>query len=124
MRMTLCLSKKLRKSEGQFALYKDILGFQFDGNSGQHTMQLDEPKREFLLVQLQKWIRTAERKGGKISYAEFESVMMKVRHAFMSVPEGYGLLSPIWKVLRIEPHPTWIWINRTQELKQAIIDAE
>jgi hypothetical protein len=49
--------KKLLKKEGQWALTKDCLGFTFDGDA--KTMQLEEPKKEFLLATLTKWIRTA-----------------------------------------------------------------
>ena len=48
--------KKLVKKEGEWALIKDMLGFDFDGDL--KTMQLDEKKRTFLLGVLQKWLRT------------------------------------------------------------------
>ena len=46
-------------------------------------MQLEAPKREFLLTVLHKWLRTADRKSGRIPFQEFESVVAKIRHAFM-----------------------------------------
>ena len=88
--------KKLRKLDGKWALLKDLLGFEFDGVA--KTMQLEEPKKEFLLTILNKWLRTAQRPTGRIPFAEFESVVAKIRHAFMSIPAGRGLLSPCKKV--------------------------
>jgi hypothetical protein len=67
-------------------------------------MQLDEKKREFLLAVLTKWIRTAQHKSGGIEYKEFESVIAKLRHAFMCIPEGRGLLTPMNKILRKNHH--------------------
>ena len=112
--------KKLKKLEGQFALNKDILGFEFDGDAEAHTMQLDLPKREFLLAILHKWIRTSDVKGGRICGKEFESVIQKCRHAFMSIPEGRGLLGPCDRLLRKEPR--WVWLNRNKAVSESIKD--
>lgn len=51
--------KKLKKLEGQYALQKEILGFDFDGCL--KTMILCKSKRELLLAILHKWIRSAKR---------------------------------------------------------------
>jgi hypothetical protein len=93
--------KKLKKQDGEWALQKDMLGFTFDGKN--KTMQLEEPKRELLLTILHKWLRGARRKSGQVAFLEFESVVAKVRHAFMSIPAGRGLLSPCNKLLRKRP---------------------
>ena len=37
--------KKLMKGEGAWAVVKEILGFEFDGNSGRHTICLADEKR-------------------------------------------------------------------------------
>lgn len=58
--------KKLLKKEGQWALQKDCLGFTFDGEA--KTMQLEEPKKEFLLATLTKWIRSAKNKAGAVQF--------------------------------------------------------
>jgi hypothetical protein len=65
----------LKKLDGQWALQKDILGFTFDG--GEKTMQLEEPKREFLLTILQKWSRATAHGRAGIPLTEFESVISK-----------------------------------------------
>ena len=110
--------KKLKKGDGEWALLKDLLGFEFDGVA--KTMQLEEPKREFLLATLHKWLRTAERKDGRIPFNEFESVVAKIRHAFMSIPAGRGLLSPCNKLLR--KRPTMVWLHRNVKLQHALRD--
>ena len=75
--------KKLKKHDGQWALQKDILGFTFTGRPGAKTMQLEHPKREFLLTILHKWIRTLARSQTGIPLQEFESIIQKIRHAFI-----------------------------------------
>jgi hypothetical protein len=110
--------KKLKKCDGEWALVKDMLGFQFDGEA--KTMQLEEPKREFLLTVLHKWMRGANRKNGHVPFAEFESVIAKVRHAFMSIPAGQGLLSRCNKLL--QKRPPVVWLHRNKKLKIAIGD--
>jgi hypothetical protein len=51
--------KKLLKHDGQWALHKDLLGFTFDGSPGNKSMELEHPKREFLLAILHNWIRVS-----------------------------------------------------------------
>ncbi len=46
--------KKLRKKEGQYALTKELLGFDFDGEN--HTVWLAEEKRAVLLTILHGWL--------------------------------------------------------------------
>jgi hypothetical protein len=110
--------KKLKKLDGQWALQKDILGFAFDGEA--KTMQLEEPKREFLLAILQKWTRSAAHGKAGIPLTEFESVIAKCRHAFMSIPAGMGLLTPCNAILR--KRPPFIFLSRNMPLLQAIRD--
>ena len=63
--------------------------FPFVGQLGQEkTMQLEVPKREFLLAILHKWLRTAATSQTGVRFVEFESVVQKVWHAFMSIPSG------------------------------------
>ena len=50
--------KKLRKGDGAWALDKDLLGFDFDGDH--RTMILDTQKREVLLNKLKEWTRAAK----------------------------------------------------------------
>jgi hypothetical protein len=81
--------KKLEKKEGEWSLTKDILGFHFSGHPGEDkTMQLEAPKREFLLATLHKWVRAAAASRTGILFPEFESVLQKIRHVFWSIPSG------------------------------------
>jgi hypothetical protein len=112
--------KKIMKGEGVWALQKDILGFTFDGEAGGHTMVLEAPKREFLLTILHKWIRTAKRKGAPIPFLEFESVTSMLRHAFIAIPAGTGLLTPCNRLLA--KRPKVVALGRNQELLQALLD--
>jgi hypothetical protein len=110
--------KKLLKEEGQWDLLKEILGFEFNGET--KTMQLDAKKREFLLAVLTKWIRTGQHKSGGIEFKEFETVIAKVRHAFMCIPEGRGLLTPMNRLLR--KRPAFVYLHRNKKLFHAIKD--
>jgi hypothetical protein len=86
------LNKKLRKGEGTFETSKCLLGFEFDGV--EKTIWLEDAKRASLLQILHQWIRGAVKGKHGIPFAEFESVVAKLRHAFMALREGRGLLSP------------------------------
>ena len=46
--------KKLCKLEGQWAFINDLLGFTFNCKPGNKTLQLEQPKCEFLLMILHK----------------------------------------------------------------------
>ena len=110
--------KKLEKGEGEWALLKEILGFDFDGDK--KTMILAVAKREFLLTILHKWIRGAKAGQSGIPFAEFESVIAKMRHAFMALPAGYGMLTPCNAVLRLKPD--FVFLQRNRALLQCIED--
>eukprot|EP00956_Cyclotella_meneghiniana_P042622 scaffold248725_cov109-Cyclotella_meneghiniana.AAC.1 len=110
--------KKLKKGEGEMSLFKEMLGFDFDGDK--KTMQLESKKREFLLAVLHKWIRTASSKTAGIEFAEFESVISKIRHGFMCIPGGKGLLTPCNRV--IAKCPRRVFLHRNRRLTTALKD--
>ena len=109
--------KKLEKGEAQFSTLKTLLGFDFDGK--RKTMWLEEEKRAKLLTTLKGWIRTGERERG-VPFKEFESVIAKLRHAFLAVQGGRGLLSPCNRLLR--KRPDVIYFHRNTPLFSAIKD--
>ncbi|KAL7533277.1 hypothetical protein ACHAWF_011989 [Thalassiosira exigua] len=111
--------KKLEKGESQFALQKELLGFDFDGEA--HTLWLAEEKRAALLLTLKGWIRGAANGRGGIPYPVFDSVVQKLRHAFTAIPEGKGLLSPCNRVRALQP-PV-VYLHRNKALLEAIRDA-
>ena len=110
--------KKLVKKDGEWDLKKGILGFDFDGEA--KTMLLEEPKREFILTVLTKWIRTARHKSAGIPFQEFESVVAKLRHAFLCIPEGTGLMTPMNRVIR--KRPDRVFLHRNKKLLVALKD--
>ena len=98
--------KKLRQGEGKWMLEKEMLGFVFDGDK--KTLWLDEEKRNVLLTVLKGWVRASRGTCHGIPFSEFESVVAKVRHAFIAIPAGRGLLSPLNAVIRVEPPAVYL----------------
>jgi hypothetical protein len=92
--------KKLLKGEGQYSLFKMLLGFDFDGK--RKIMWLEEEKRAKLLTILHSWLQASSLNRG-IPFGEFESVIAKVRHVFTALPGGRGLLSPCNRLLKKRP---------------------
>lgn len=112
--------KKLHNGDGKFALQKDILGFASNGAPGCKTMQLEEPKREFLLAALKKWLRAATQAHSGIVLQEFESIISKVQHAFTAIPSGKGLFTRFNCLLQLGP-PV-VYLHRNRALTEAIVD--
>jgi hypothetical protein len=110
--------KKLKQLEGQFALDKEMLGFNFDGIF--KTMILNAKKQELLLTTLHKWIWSASRSHMGIPFQEFESVTSKLRHAFIAIPAGRGLMTPYNKLLQVRL-PV-VYLHRNKPLLQVIKD--
>ena len=110
--------KKLLKLEGMWALTKDILGFTFDGVN--KTIWLEAPKRDQLLSTLKHWLSQSRKRRSGVPFDEFRSVLSKLRHAFIAIPGGKGLLSPCNTILRKQPDMVFLHHNRV--LRQAISD--
>ncbi len=109
--------KKLQKREGQYTLIKTILGFDFNGQ--RKTIWLEEEKRAKLLTILHSWIGVGIQHRG-VPFAEFESVVVKLRHAFTALPRGRGLLSPCnWLLKR---SPPVVYFHRNKPLCSAMSD--
>ena len=64
---------QILKKEGVFALEKDLLGFDFNGEPGQHTMWLEAPKRDKLLTILHGWCRANADRNYGIPFDVFRS---------------------------------------------------
>jgi hypothetical protein len=111
------LEKKMIKGEAQYRTFKTLLGFDFDRK--QKTMWLEEEKRAKLLTTLKGWIRSGERERG-ILFREFDSVTKKLRHAFLAVQGGKGLLSPCNRLRR--KRPGVVYFHRNAPLFLAIKD--
>ncbi len=107
--------KKLLKGEGQYSLFKTLLGFNFDRQ--QKTMWLEEEKITKLFTILHSWLHAGERKRG-VPFVEFESVVAKPRHAFTALPGGRGLLSPCNRLLK--QCPPVVYLHQNEPLNLAV----
>ena len=87
--------KKLKKGDGAWALDKDLLGFDFNGDD--RTIIVGEEKRKALADTLKDWTRLAKARGknsaARIPFKDFRKVIYQLRHAARSIPSGRGLLS-------------------------------
>jgi hypothetical protein len=92
--------KKLKKGEGVYSTIKTLLRFDFDGKL--KTLWLEEEKRAKLLTTLKGRIQSASLERG-VRFKEFESITAKLRHAFLALQGGKGLLSPCKRLLRKKP---------------------
>ena len=108
--------KKLKKKDGSWALVKDILGLTFNGDD--KTVWLEDEKRQCLLTLLHGWIRSSRDAKHGIPFDEFRSVIYKIRHAFITIPAGKGLLSPFYRILAKQPK--FVFLHRNKQITQAL----
>jgi hypothetical protein len=109
--------KKLLKQEGSWDTAKEILGFCFHG--GDKTIWVSEGKRDALIATMKGWLRAnAKNTAYGIPFPEFRSILYKVRHAFLSVPAGKGLMSPFYRILGKEPKV--MFLRRNDKLRTAV----
>ena len=111
-------NKKLMKKDGSWATVKDILGLTFDGVN--KTIWLEQDKRDALITILTGWLRTGRDKNFGIPFSEFQSVVAKVRHAFLTIPAGRGLMSQFNTILRTQP--SRVFLHRNEALRIAITE--
>jgi hypothetical protein len=107
--------KKLLKGEGQYSTSKTLLGLNFNGR--QKTLWLEEEKHAKLLTILHGWIGLGNLSRG-IPFGDFKSVVAKLRHAFIALPGGRGLLSPCNRLLKLRP-PV-VYLHRNEPLRSAL----
>jgi hypothetical protein len=110
--------KNLLKLEGEWAVLKEVLGFEFDGVA--KTMQLEPKKRDALLDVLSTWLRAAKKRMKPIQFKDFESVVSKIRHAFTAIPAGNGLMTPCNRLL--QKRPEWVYLHSNKKLQTALSD--
>jgi hypothetical protein len=109
--------KKLLQKDGAWDTIKEILGFCFDGSN--KTIWVAEGKRDALIATMRGWLRsTAKNATFGIPFAEFRSILYKVRHAFLSIPAGKGLMSPFHSILGKEPKV--VFLRRNDKLRTAV----
>ena len=78
--------KKIMKKEAAWATIKNVLGFEFDGNPGDHTIWLTEDRRTDILKKLRRWVMEGERRKKGIPFEEFRTYLEKLRYVFISIP--------------------------------------
>jgi hypothetical protein len=72
---------------------------------------------------LHGWIRSSRTVSSGIPFKEFETVVAKIRHAFMAIPAGRGLhLTPCNKILQSKPPP--VYLQRNPVLQAAIMGCQ
>ena len=81
-------------------------------------MWLEAAKREKLLTILKSWVRTGNRGNAGIPFKEYESVILKLRHAFISIPAGVGLLSPCNRVFQAKP--AYVYLHKNKQVLHAL----
>jgi hypothetical protein len=108
--------KNLIKHKGRYATLKTLLGFDFTGTA--KTMWLEAAKWEKLLMILKSWVCTGKRGTVGIPFKEYESVILKLRHAFISIPAGVGLLSPCNQVFQVQP--SYVYLHKNKRVLQAL----
>jgi hypothetical protein len=120
------LLKKMKKGESQLSMWKTLLGFEFDGKK--KTMCLENETREKLLKTLHDWLGSSQRWHVGIPFDEFQLVISKIRHVFMAIPAGDGLMSPCNSILWLQPwhvylhnnEDLWATIEEIQTLLQQL----
>ena len=85
--------KKILKKEGAWAVVEDVLGFEFDGHPGEHTIYLTEQHQDDILSVLKRCIREGKDSAKGIPFDEFSRYTSKLRNAFISILAGKFLLS-------------------------------
>ena len=67
--------KKIIKRDDAWEVIKNVLGFDFDGNPGEHTIWLTEDLRTNILEKSKKWIREGEHKKRASLLRIFEHIL-------------------------------------------------
>jgi hypothetical protein len=103
--------KKLDQGEGVWSLHKEILGWDFHGDT--YTIQLP-PKKCDAIVKLIRDTLALPR----ASLNKYQKIAGKLQHASFGIPCGRALFSPLQYAMRFNPK----FINLTPELKQILRD--
>jgi hypothetical protein len=96
------LLKNMKKEESQLSMQKTLLRFKFDGKK-KNDVARKQKNQEILLKTLRDWLQSSRRRHVGIPFDEFQLVKSKIRHAFMAIPAGNGLMSPCNSILRLQP---------------------
>jgi hypothetical protein len=75
-------------------------------------------KHKKLLTILKGWIRAGKRGTTGIPFTKFESTIVIIRHAFICIPAGVGLLSPCNQLL--QKRPSYIYLHKNNNILTAL----
>ena len=100
-------------------MFKYVLGFNFDGNPGEHTIWITKQRRDDILTALKKWVREGEDTKG-IPLDEFRRYTSKLMKAFIYIPAGKGFLLLCNQFLGKELPK--VYLNRNKPLLSDIQD--
>ena len=111
--------KKLHAGEGVWAFRKEILGWIFDGIN--RTIELPAAK----LQKIQQAIRKVlHHQGAHIR--EYQSLLGKLQHACLAIPNGRGNLSPLYRLLppdhKAYKRRQWITVKKDSDAGLALQD--
>ena len=103
--------KKLLQLEGMFDYTKEILGWNFNGKN--FTIELPVEKQHKILEILNKTCKLKV-----IPHKTLEKIQGKLVHISTGLPNSRGLLSPLYKAVAQQQHPTPL----NKNLKQCLTD--
>ena len=111
--------KKLCNGDGIWAFRKEILGWIFDGLH--RTIELPPGKLQKLREAIKQVLRREH-----TSITAFQSLIGKLHHACLAIPNGKSMLGPLYKLLPSTPthHSTkrYIQIPKHSDAYQALAD--
>jgi len=91
--------KKLHAGEGIWAFRKEILGWIFDGIN--RTIELPIGKADKIRQSVKQALQRQH-----MPVPEFQSLLGKLQHACLAIPNGRALLSPLYKLLPKDHSPS------------------
>ena len=109
--------KKLKKLEAMCLAHKDIWGFMFDVI--EKTTWIEASNRDGHVTVTKDLIRASKSGSDGIPFSYFCSVIAKMRHAFISIPIGEGMLAPYNAILRKELN--LVFLHHSDNLLIALI---
>ncbi|KAL7486476.1 hypothetical protein ACHAW6_012076 [Cyclotella cf. meneghiniana] len=89
-------------------------GFEFKSNVGLRLIYMEEGKREILLATFHMKVRSANTHREGIPFLELYSIIYKIWHAFIAIPNG--LLSPACAIIQNQPHHPLLSLHNIRTL--------
>ncbi len=103
--------RKIDNGDGRWNYVKEVLGWLINGRD--YTITLPPDRLEKIIIQINK----AKRKK-RVELNEMQKLAGKLQHASFAMPGGWGLFSPIQRVLQGDPK----FIKMTDDLRECLSD--